>query len=255
MKIINYILLALLLISVGVVAWFYYNPKIEKVYVQIKPKAEIIYIEKSDGGNIATVPIFQSSKPTEVLSDGYIKYIDTVTQALNKGLKYKLEVQRLTKVNAVLKDSLSRKDLIIQTTNNNVIAWRTKYIEIETNVKDSTAKYTYNAQLDIIDYDKKESLFGKRKQFIAVTSPDKNLRINDVENYSKEIKTPKDFLELNLKIQGLYLDKTLVPYGGAELLFNPDGKLKPIVGYGYFYQSNKLYPYFLAGLQFNLLRF
>ena len=43
MKYFTGILIALLLIACCVIAWFYFNPKIEKVYVQIKPKPEIIY--------------------------------------------------------------------------------------------------------------------------------------------------------------------------------------------------------------------
>lgn len=257
-KIINYIVVILLIIAVGVILWMYFNPKIEKVYVQIKPKAEIVFVERHDGGNIATVEKTTANNSSEVLSQDYITYVnDTLVKALNRGLAYKVQVQNLTKINAQLKDSLSKKDVVINTVNKDVIAWKTKYIQIESNVKDSTVKYAYNAQLDIIDYNKKESLFGSRKQYIAVSSPDKNLKINNVENFTKVIKTPKDFVELNLKVQGLYLNKQIIPYGGAELLFNPDGKLKPIAGYGYFYenQTGKLLPYWMAGLQFNLIRF
>lgn len=258
MKLGNKILIGLLIIAVGFILWLYFNPKIEKVYVQIKPKAEIVFVERGDGGNIATVEKTPSNNASEVLSQDYITYVnDTLVKALNKGLAYKVQVQNLTKINAQLKDSLSRKDVVINTVNKDVIAWKTKYIQIESNVKDSTVKYAYNAQLDIVDYSKKTSLFGAKKQYIAVSSPDKNLRINNVENFTKDIKTPKDFAELNLKLQGLYINKQIIPYGGAELLFNPDGRLKPIVGYGYFYDNNlkKLYPYVLGGLQLNLITF
>lgn len=258
MKIINYILLGLLLIAVGISVYMFYNPKIEKIYVQIKPKAEIITVERSDGGYIQTIEKVATSQPTEVLSKDYITYVnDTLVKALNKGLAYKVEVQNLTKINAMLKDSLSKKNLVINSVNKDVITWKSKYIEIQSNLKDSTVKYTYNAQLDIIDYSKKESLFGSRKQYVSVSSPDKNLKINNLENYTKDIKTPKDFVELNLKIQGLYFNQSLIPYGGGELLFNPDGKFKPILGYGYIYnKSLKIFePYFMAGLQYNLIRF
>lgn len=256
MKIINYILLGLLLIAVAILVYMWYNPKIEKIYVQIKPKPEIITVERSDGGHIQSIEKVPISHPTEVLSKDYITYVnDTLVKALNKGLAYKVEVKNLTKINAMLKDSLSRKNLVINSTNKDVIAWKSKYIEIQSNLKDSTVKYTYNAQLDIVDYAKKETLFGGKKQYVAVSSPDKNFKINNVENFTKEIKPLKNFLELNLKLQGLYVDENFMPYGGAELLFNPDGKLKPIVGYGYFYKENKLVPYFLGGLQYNLIRF
>ena len=258
MKLGNKILVGLLVFAVGLVLWMYFNPRYEKVYVQIKPKAEIVFVEKEGGGNIATVEKTPSNDASEVLSKDYITYVnDTLVKALNKGLAYKVQVQNLTKINAQLKDSLSKKDVVINTVNKDVISWKTKYIEIESNVKDSTVKYRYNAQLDIVDYSKKTTLFGARKQYIAVSSPDKNLKINNVENFTKDIKTPKDFVELNLKAQGLYINKQIIPYGGAELLFNPDGRLKPIVGYGYFYDhiSGKIYPYWMAGLQLNLIRF
>ena len=256
-KTINYIAVILLIISVGVILWMYFNPKIEKVYVQIKPKAEIVFVERPDGGNIATVEKTTANNSSEVLSQDYITYVnDTLVKAFNRGLAYKVQVQNLTKINAQLKDSLSKKDVVINTVNKDVIAWKTKYIQIESNSKDSTVKYAYNAQLDIVDYSKKTTLFGARKQYIAVSTTDKNLKINNVENFTKDIKTPKDFVELNLKAQGLYINKQIIPYGGAELLFNPDGRFKPIVGYGYFYDhlSGKVYPYWSMGVQLNLIR-
>lgn len=258
MKYLTYILIGLLLIACSIIAWFYFNPKIEKVYVQIKPKPEIVYIEKSDGGIIATTEQQYADQPAQTLSENYLKYVnDTLVPALNKGMKYKAEVTQLTRINAALRDSLTKKNIVVNTVQKDVIEWKTKYIQIAANAKDSTVTYAYNAQLDIAEYQKKESLFGDKKSYIAITSPDKNLKINGVENFTKAVKSPKDLMELNLKVQGLYLNETIVPYGGAEILFNPDGKLKPIVGYGYFYHSTsgQLLPYWLGGLQFNVIRF
>lgn len=255
-KLLNYLLIGLLIIVAGFAAWLYFNPKIEKVYVQIKPKPEIIYTERADGGTIATIETQNGDTPAQTLSQQYIGYVnDTLVPALNKGLKYKAEVTQLTRINALLKDSLTKANINAKNARKDVIEWQTKYITIAANSKDSTVKYAYNAQLDIAEYSKKESLFGDRKTYIAVTSPDKNLKINGMENFTKTVKTPKDFLEVNAKVQGLYLNKTIVPYAGAELIFNPDGRLKPVVEYGYFHQQNKLYQYWVGGLQINLIRF
>lgn len=256
MKIFNYILLGLLIIACGVIAWFWFNPKVEQVYVKIKPTPQIIYTEREDGGTIATIESQIADVPAETLSEKYIGYVnDTLVPALNKGLQYKAEVSQLTRINAALKDSLTKANINAKNARKDVIEWQTKYITIAANPKDSTVKYAYNAQLDIAEYSKKETLFGDRKSYIAVTSPDKNLKINGVENFTKAVKVPKDFMELNVKLNGIYLDKTLTPYMGAELMFNPDGRLKPAIGYGYFYTNGVLIPYWAAGMQLNLIRF
>lgn len=248
--------MGLLIIACGVIAWFWFNPKVEQVYVKIKPTPQIIYTEREDGGTIATIESQIADVPAETLSEKYIGYVnDTLVPALNKGLQYKAEVSQLTRINAALKDSLTKANINAKNARKDVIEWQTKYITIAANPKDSTVKYAYNAQLDIAEYSKKETLFGDRKSYIAVTSPDKNIKINGVENFTKAVKVPKDFMELNVKLNGIYLEKTLTPYMGAELMFNPDGRLKPAVGYGYFYTSGILVPYWSAGIQLNLIRF
>lgn len=255
-KLFTYILIGLLLIVAGFALWLWFNPKIDKVYVQIKPKPEIIYTNKPDGGTIATIETQIADLPAETLSQDYIKYVnDTLVPALNKGLQYKAEVSQLTRINAALKDSLTKANINAKNARKDVIEWQTKYITIAANPKDSTINYAYNAQLDIAEYSTKETLFGDKKTYISVTSPDKNFRINGVENFTKPVKVPKDFVELNVKLNGIYLDKTLTPYMGAELMFNPDGRLKPAVGYGYFYTNGILIPYWSAGMQLNLIRF
>lgn len=95
------------------------------------------------------------------------------------------------------------------------------------------------------------------ESYTVITSENPSVKFYGLESYQFKNPRQKDFVELNLKIQGLYLNENIIPYGGAELLFNPDGRLKPIVGYGYFYDrfSGKIYPYWMGGLQFNLLRF
>lgn len=248
--------MGLLVIACGVIAWFWFNPKVEQVYVKIKPTPQIIYTEREDGGTIATIESQIADVPAETLSEKYIGYVnDTLVPALNKGLQYKAEVSQLTRINAALKDSLTKANINAKNARKDVIEWQTKYITIAANPKDSTVKYAYNAQIDIAEYSKKETLFGDKKTYISVTSPDKNFRINGVENFTKPVKIPKDFVELNVKLNGIYLDKTLTPYMGAELMFNPDGRLKPAVGYGYFYTNGVLIPYWSAGMQLNLIRF
>lgn len=257
MKLINYTITALLLLALGYITWLYFNPKIEKVFIQIKPQPQIVYVEKKGGGSIATVPIRETNTMEEVLPENYLKYVnDTLKPALKEGLRYKTEVTKLTRVIGVLQDSLSKKNIVVNAVKSDLITWKTKYIEISANAKDSTAKYTYNAQLDIAEYNRRKNLFSKKEQVIAISSPDKNLKINGVDNFTKTIKPKKDILQLNLKVQGLYLNKILIPYGGAELLFNPDGKLKPVAGYGYFYDNNsgRFYPYWSMGVQLNLIR-
>ena len=256
MKYITWILIALLLIACCVIAWFWFNPKIEQVYVKMKPTPEIVYIEKDDGGTIATVEKSIANNPAETLSEKYVGYVnDTLVPALNKGLRYKAEVTELNRINAILKDSLSKKNIVINTVKKDVIHWQTKYISIAANPTDSTVTYAYNAQIDIAEYQKKESLFGNKKTYIAVTSPDKNFRINGMENYTKEIKDKKDILQLKGKIQGFYFNKNITPYGGLDLILAPDSRLNPIISAGYFYSNGNFHQFYSGGLQFNIFKF
>ena len=255
MKYFTGILITLLLIACCVIAWFYFNPKIEKVYVQIKPKPEIIYTEKEDGGTIATIETQIGNNAAETLSEKYIGYVnDTLVPAINKGLKYKAEVTQLTRINAALRDSLTKKNIVVNTVKKDVIEWKTKYIQIAANPTDSTVTYAYNAQLDVAEYEKKESLFGDRKSYIAITSPDENLKINGVENFTKELKYKKDVLQLKGKIQGFYFNKDITPYGGLDLIIAPDSRFNPIISAGYFYSSGNFHQFYSGGLQFNILK-
>lgn len=259
MRYLNAILVGLLIIAIAVIAWLYFNPKIEKVYVQLKPHPQIVYIEKSDGGTIAKTEEVQNDDISESHTESYLRYVnDTLVPALKIANN---KINGLTKINAVLQDSLTKKDIVLNSIKSgkqkDEITWKTKYIEITANMKDSTAKYNYNAQIDLLKYQERESIFKDKKTVIAVTSPDKNLKVNGVTNFTKKFPPSKDFLEVNLKLQGLYLQNALIPYGGAELLLNPDGKLKPIVGYGYFYDNGtkQFLPYWMGGLQYNMIRF
>lgn len=257
-KILTYILVGLLIAAGLYILYLRANPEVETKYVTRNTPPEIEYITKPSGGVIAQIPVQYGSEPSQTLSEGYVKYVnDTLVPALDKGLKYKAQLTELTRINGLLKDSLSKKNVVLSTVKRDVIEWKTKYITIAANPKDSTVKYAYDAQIDVTEYERRESLFGAKKPYIAVTSPDKNLKINGMENYTKALRPSKDFLELNLQVQGLVLNRTVIPYGGAELVFNPDGKLKPIAGGGYFYDhiSGRFYPYWSIGAQFNLIRF
>lgn len=255
MKAVNYILLALLLIALGVIGWLYFNPKLERVYVQIKPTPEIVYIEKKGGGSIATIKQQTASEPDQTLSENYIKYVnDTLKPALEEGLKYKVKFEQLTRANATLQDSLSKKNVIASNAKKDAITWKTKYIEITTNATDSTANYKYNAILDVANYERKRHWYGGKENYIAISSPDKNFTINGVENFTKYLSAPRNFLELNLSVQGWLLDGKIYPTGSAEVLFNPDGRVRPFGGYGYFYNDGKLQPIINAGLKINLLK-
>lgn len=257
-KISSYIVVGLLIVAIGAVLWLWFNPKKETEYLTSNTPPEIEYITKPDGGSIAVIGKRIDIAPEKTLSEKYVSYVnDTLVPALDKGLKYKAQLTELTRINGVLKDSLSKKNVVLNTVKRDVIEWKTKYITIAANPIDSTVKYSYDAQIDIAEYERKESLFGSKKPYIAVTSPDKNLRINGMENYTKALKPSKDFLEFNAQVQALIVNKAIIPYGGAELVFNPDGRLKPIASGGLFYEnmSRKFFPYWSIGLQLNLIRF
>ncbi len=255
MKVINYILLVLLLIALGIIGWLYFNPKIERVYVQIKPTPEIVYIEKKGGSSIATIPQQTASEPEQTLSENYIRYVnDTLKPALEEGLKYKVKFEQLTRANATLQDSLSRKNVVLNNVKKEVITWKTKYVEISVNPTDSTANYRYNAVLDVANYGRKRHLFSGKENYISISSPDKNLTINGVENFTRSFSAPHNFLELNILVHGTYFDGRIRPHANAEVLFNPDGRIRPFAGYGYIYSDNVFTPIIVGGLKFNVIK-
>ena len=105
------------------------------------------------------------------------------------------------------------------------IYYENKYLKIVSNTKDSTLDYKYDAIVDIVKYSQRKWILGKEDTYIDISSPDKNMKINGVENFKKRIDVkPK---KLGFGIQA---------------------------GYYYIPGTNQFYPGFGIGVSYNLIR-
>lgn len=248
------ILLILLVISVGFNLYQYYFPTVEKVkgeivYLPGEKQSTIVY-KLPDGSQSATVKVEQQYEKQTASAKELINEVKNIPD-----LEKEKEITNLMVAKMKLELNLSEKDLAINDKEKEIKKWKDKYNSIEVNNLTNEVKSISEVSPKIATTEKREKFYKPKESYTTITSENPAVKFYGVESYQFKNPKQKDFVELNLKVQGLYLNDMLIPYGGAEVLFNPDGKLKPIVGYGYFYQGNKLYPYWLAGLQFNLLRF
>lgn len=157
--------------------------------------------------------ITESSIPTT--------YADSIAKALKIGTS---EIERLTKVNAKLQGKLDNQNLVIEDLKANEIRWKNRYIDVVTNLTDSTINYTYNADISVIDYEKREKWYKAKKHYTALTSSDPNFRINGVQRYEKliDVKCPSVKFGVQSGYGAVYIDNNfrLAPYVGVGINFN-----------------------------------
>lgn len=169
-----------------------------------------------------------SEKKGEIINNYVTKeYMVYVQDTLTPAYKIKTEqIQELTRAKMVLEGQLKATKIELDENKKARIYYENKYIQIVSNESDSTVNYRYNAIVDIVNYNERKWWFGKEKSFIGISSPDKNLKINGVEHFKKQI-------EIKNK-----------PWGfGAQL------------GYYYAPAADQFYPAFGIGISYNFLRF
>ncbi|MDV3669187.1 hypothetical protein CMU39_14270 [Elizabethkingia anophelis] len=169
-----------------------------------------------------------SEKKGEIINNYVTKeYMVYVQDTLTPAYKIKTEqIQELTRAKMVLEGQLKATKIELDENKKARIYYENKYIQIVSNEADSTVDYRYNAIVDIVNYNERKWWLGKEKSFIGISSPDKNLKINGVEHFKKQI-------EIKNRPWGL----------GAQL------------GYYYAPASNQFYPAFGIGISYNFLRF
>lgn len=229
MNLLNKILLALLILTIAAITYLYMSPKIKEVYIQVKPKPEIVTSTTDNGIKVSVIKQDQKTDLIEQsLSDKTLRYYeDSLKPALNQALGYKAKVDELTKINMELKGQLTKANIVSDTLNKNVTKWKTKYIEIATNAENGTADYKYNADLYLA------TIFSKNKQYfdVVASSPDSLMTINGVEKYVKREKFPKELFEWTIEASGgkdiqnnIYNARLR-----TDLLFFPQGKFRPFL--------------------------
>ena len=150
------------------------------------------------------------------------KYYSYVSDTLAPALKIKMnEVKELTQVRAKLEDKVKAQQVEIDINKNKVYHYKTKYFEATATDADSSLKYAYNAEINLLKYDKKESLLKGKKTYIDISSPDKNLKINGVENFTKDISSPPTKFGLGVQAgYGLNSEMKIAPYIGIGVSYN-----------------------------------
>lgn len=127
----------------------------------------------------------------------------------------------LTQVKAKLEDKIKAQQIELDANKNKTYYYKTKYFEATANESDSTLRYSYNAELNLTKYDKKESLFSGKKTYIDISSPDKNMKINGVENFIKDISSPPTKFGVGVQAgYGLGADLKIQPYIGFGVSYN-----------------------------------
>lgn len=153
----------------------------------------------------------------------YVTYVsDTLAPALNIA---KEQIDELTRAKFTLEGQLKAARTEIDINKKARVFYESKYLQVVSNVQDSTIDYKYNALIDVVKYKDRKWLFGKENTYIDISSPDKNMKINGVEHFKKRIDVkPKKF---GLGVQA---------------------------GYYYVPAANQFYPGLGVGLSYNFLR-
>lgn len=203
--------------------WFTLS-KSERIVKESKNNRDTIYLTKRtnpvDSTTHGTFKQNEGEVVTNHITKNYITYVqDTLAPALNIATE---KIDELTRAKFLLEGQLKASKVQRE---KDRIYYENKYLKIVSNTKDSTLDYKYDAIVDIVKYSERKWLFGKENTYIDISSPDKNMKINGVENFKKRIEVkPK---RIGFGVQA---------------------------GYYYIPGVNQFYPGFGVGVSYNLIR-
>lgn len=208
--------------------WFTLNKNDRIAAESQKPKRDTVYLTKWLNPKDSTAHGTFKPKEGEVINnyvtEKYMTYVsDTLAPALNIAQE---KIDELTRAKFTLEGQLKAARTEVDINKKARVFYESKYIQIVSNVQDSTVDYKYNAIVDVVKYTDRKWLLGKNSTYIDISSPDKNMRINGVEHFKKKIDIkPKRF---GIGIQA---------------------------GYYYVPAANQFYPGFGIGASYNFIRF
>lgn len=245
-----------LLVSIGANIWQYYHPreitgKGKVVYLPGEEKKVIVY-DLPDGTQSATVKASQEYRQATKEARELLATVKSIPDLENTE-----KIASLTKANMQLQIDMDASKMTVNDLEQQKKTWVDKWNTVSVDNSKNTSSVISNVDPIVATVEKREKFYKPKDFYTVITSENTSAKFYGMESYTFKNPRQKDFVELNLVVQGLVLNKTVIPYGGAELVFNPDGKLKPIASGGYFYDhiSGKFYPYWSLGAQFNLIRF
>lgn len=203
--------------------WFTFSEK-EKLADESKIEKpqlpDVSYVTNAiDSSFHANFKATQGIDPKNYVTNKYYSYVsDTLAPALNITMN---KLKEVTQIKAKLEDKVKAQQVEIDANKNKTYHYKTKYFEATGTDADSSLKYAYNAELNLLKYDKRISLLSGKKTYIDISSPDKNLKINGVENFTKDITTPANKFGLGVQAgYGLSSDMKVAPYIGLGVSYN-----------------------------------
>ncbi|MDP9954704.1 hypothetical protein J2X97_000341 [Epilithonimonas hungarica] len=106
------------------------------------------YTDAIDSSFHANFKATQGIDPKNYITNRYYSY---VSDTLAPALKIKMnQVKELTQVKAKLEDKLKAQQIEIDANKNKTYYYKTKYFEATATDADSSLKYTYNAELNLL---------------------------------------------------------------------------------------------------------
>lgn len=169
------------------------------------------------------------------------------------------KITELSRINATLEGQVKAITIQKNAAEGQTAYYKTKFLEVITNSADSSLYYKYHAQINIARYPKRRFL-QPVQDWIDISSPDTNFRINGVERYSQEVSRNRKFLLYSYgqvratlpEFNGWYFRT------GIDAQLFPDATFSPYVGAGYMYEigrDQKPQPFLQSGFRLNLIRF
>ncbi|MBD8081121.1 hypothetical protein [Chryseobacterium caseinilyticum] len=205
-------------------SWVNLSPE-EKLVDEINnPKTDTIRIVYNSDSTIVKYLPNVGQNPVNNITRNYNTYVsDTLGPALKIA---KEDIFELQQVRAKLEGTVKSQKSEIDLQKTKVVFYQDKYFSAKTKtdtVGNSTIDYKYNAQIDIVTTKKKKNLFAKDVQEVSITSPDKNLRINGVEHFKKDVSLPSRRFGIGIQAGYYYVPEIgrAVPGVGVGLSYNP----------------------------------
>lgn len=250
----NYLLGFLLLCAAVYIAFLYFNPKIERVYIQAKPTIKIVYVERPDSTTVASSTIPQSDLAEEMI--GLEKTKEMYERLIPELKDYKKDVAVLAEIRSTSEGKLTEKDIAPKQPSESLkkeasTTWKGEYMTITQNADTRDVDYLYNNVLQLAIIKKKDSVS------VFASSPDKNNKINGMDTYVQRFSLPKRFSELVLdaNIGKMNFNKDfsgLVGNGSVKWKFNPDGNMRPYIFIGATTDFNQIYYPFGLGTEYKI---
>jgi hypothetical protein len=219
-------IVAIVLIANLVGGWFTLS-KNDRIAEESNNDRDTIYLpvwkNPKDSTSHGTFKPVEGELVNNYITKNYMSYVsDTLAPALNIAQE---KIDELTRAKFSLEGQLKATKTELDVNKKARVFYESKYIQIVSNVADSTVDYKYNAIVDVVKFQDKKWLLGKENTYIDISSPDKNMKINGVEHFKKRIDVkPKRF---GLGVQA---------------------------GYYYVPSANQFYPALGVGVSYNLIR-